>query len=81
MSLRDPNAGNKTFVEHDETPRFALKKNETDEYDIEPVTYGYNGVKAWLHSPYVFGAALLASMGGFSYGYGKSHAQLPSYAP
>lgn len=37
---------------------------------IEQVNYGYNGARAWLSSPYVFGAALLASMGGFSYGYG-----------
>jgi sugar porter (SP) family MFS transporter len=35
----------------------------------EEVHYGQAGVKAFLSSPYVFGAALLASMGGFSYGY------------
>jgi hypothetical protein len=33
------------------------------------VHYGYTGVRALFSSPYVFGAALLASMGGFSYGY------------
>lgn len=42
-----------------------------DEPSVERIEYGYNGVRAWLNSPFVFGAALLASMGGFSYGYGK----------
>lgn len=37
----------------------------------EEVHYGYGGAKGLLSSPYVFGAALLASMGGFSYGYGR----------
>ena len=32
------------------------------------VQYGYRGVRAIFASPYVFGAALLASIGGFSYG-------------
>lgn len=36
----------------------------------EGVKYGYSGARAFLTSPNVFGAALLASMGGFSYGYG-----------
>lgn len=38
----------------------------------EEAHYGKAGAKAFLSSPYVLGAALLASMGGFSYGYGKS---------
>ena len=77
MTPQDPNDGNKGSVEHDETSQFVLKKEEAGEYVIEPVTYGYNGVKAWLRSPYVFGAALLASMGGFSYGYGKLYSCFP----
>ncbi|KXL46777.1 MAG: hypothetical protein FE78DRAFT_165451 [Acidomyces sp. 'richmondensis'] len=39
------------------------------ELAAEEVHYGYAGARAFLTSPYVFGAALLASMGGFSYGY------------
>ncbi|OJJ37964.1 hypothetical protein ASPWEDRAFT_153987 [Aspergillus wentii DTO 134E9] len=36
----------------------------------EPVTYDDDkGIKGLLNSPYVFGAALLASFGGFSFGY------------
>ena len=37
----------------------------------EEAHYGRSGVRAFFSSPYVFAAALLASMGGFSYGYGK----------
>ena len=36
----------------------------------ENLSYGQNGLGGILKSPYVFGAALLASMGGFSFGYG-----------
>jgi hypothetical protein len=36
----------------------------------EEAHYGPSGVKAFFSSPFVFGAAMLASMGGFSYGYG-----------
>lgn len=33
------------------------------------ISYDNNGIKGILKSPYVFGAALLASFGGFSFGY------------
>ena len=36
----------------------------------EEVHYGPAGARAFFSSPFVFLAALLASMGGFSYGYG-----------
>lgn len=37
----------------------------------EPVTYDDNkGIRELIHSPYILGAALLASFGGFSFGYG-----------
>lgn len=36
----------------------------------EEAHYGYSGARAFFSSPYVFVAALLASCGGFSYGYG-----------
>lgn len=35
----------------------------------ENVSYGPGGVKGIVSSPYVFGAAFLASLGGFSFGY------------
>ncbi|KAM5347716.1 hypothetical protein ACJ41O_007540 [Fusarium nematophilum] len=35
----------------------------------EDISYGRNGVRGLITSPYVFGAAFLASMGGFSFGY------------
>ena len=37
----------------------------------EAVVYDHGGPMGIIRSPYVFGAALLASMGGFSFGYGK----------
>ncbi|RYN79441.1 hypothetical protein AA0117_g3438 [Alternaria alternata] len=33
------------------------------------ISYGKNGIPGLIGSPYVFGAALLASLGGFSFGY------------
>ncbi|KAI0891435.1 general substrate transporter [Annulohypoxylon nitens] len=33
------------------------------------ISYGNKGIKGIIQSPYVFGAALLASLGGFSFGY------------
>lgn len=33
------------------------------------ITYDNNGLSGIIRSPYVFGAALLASFGGFSFGY------------
>ncbi|KAM5346149.1 hypothetical protein ACJ41O_009154 [Fusarium nematophilum] len=36
---------------------------------LEDVSYGPDGVRGLLNSPYVFGAAFLASLGGFSFGY------------
>lgn len=35
----------------------------------EQVAYGKPGVRGLISSPFIFGAALLASMGGFSFGY------------
>ena len=43
----------------------------TTSFTAKEVTYDRNGVGALFRAPYVFGAAFLASMGGFSFGYGK----------
>ncbi|KAK4501233.1 hypothetical protein PRZ48_007040 [Zasmidium cellare] len=37
--------------------------------DYDDISYGQNGIKGLLASPYVVGAAFLASLGGFSFGY------------
>lgn len=37
-----------------------------------PINYDVDGIKGIVRSPYVLGAALLASFGGFSFGYGTS---------
>lgn len=59
------------LVEHRENEK-QIPQGATDFATLaaEEVNYGQAGAKAFLTSPYVFGAALLASMGGFSYGYG-----------
>ena len=38
----------------------------------EQMAYGSKGLSGVFSSPYVFGAAVLASLGGFSFGYGRS---------
>ena len=52
---------NPTMVEHDEG-RIAEISNEI-------LSYGPGGIKELISSGYVFGAAFLASLGGFSFGY------------
>lgn len=45
---------------------------ETVEISLNPaedVSYGQSGIRGLVDSPYVGGAALLASLGGFSFGY------------
>lgn len=48
-----------------------IKTSGTDN-SIQPdtqISYGSTGIRGIVQSPYVFAAALLASMGGFSFGY------------
>lgn len=66
------NEKSSSSLDHNEHSHYGSGKNQVGEPVIEPVNYGYNGVKAWFGSPYVLGASMLASMGGFSYGYGMS---------
>lgn len=49
----------------------AVTASETteDPFDYEKLNYGNNGLRGILQQPYVCGAAFLASMGGFSFGY------------
>lgn len=63
----------KTAIEkspaHHENARPSLV--EQDPFDYDNLHYGSTGLRGLLASPYVFGAAFLASMGGFSFGYGE----------
>lgn len=53
---------------------FTHDEHRSDDGTPEPLSsesnYDSNGIKGLLNSPYVCGAALLASFGGFSFGYG-----------
>lgn len=57
--------------------RDSLDKDFAAEHDegvvepglLQPVSYGSSGIRGLLSSKYAFGAALLASLGGFSMGY------------
>jgi hypothetical protein len=53
-------------AEHDET---AAAIQGTVDHVLDPVSYGPGGLRGIYQSPYVFGTALLASLGGFSMGY------------
>lgn len=39
----------------------------------DDVSYGESGIRGLIGSPYVLGAAMLAALGGFSFGYGSLH--------
>lgn len=44
--------------------------DDQPKFVVEDVTYESNGLKGIVNSPFVCGAALLASFGGLSFGYG-----------
>ena len=69
MALSDAEKTASSF-EQQENEKLGLKAEAGFVELAEEVHYGYAGARAFLTSPYVFRAALLASMGGFSYGYG-----------
>lgn len=56
---------------------FSNSPSHVEETDPTPqaetaIEYDSNGLSGIVRSPYVLGAATLASLGGFSFGYGKS---------
>lgn len=67
-------------IEHDEDGNLKSEEGMVRPVAVEELSYGLRGMKAVFASPYVFGAALLASMGGFSYGYGTSQSPLVAAA-
>lgn len=58
-------------AQHDEKPSLDNIKGEADIFEVvENVEYGPRGVRGLFSSgPYILSAALLASLGGFSFGY------------
>lgn len=62
----DPVHVEKSELEHIEiTDKNA---SEISSLDHETLAYGKNGIAGIVSSPFVFGVACLASMGGFSFG-------------
>jgi hypothetical protein len=59
----------KSDVQHDEQIVSSSPKRRLSVQDH--LVYGNGGLKGIIGLPFVFGAALLASMGGFSFGYGR----------
>lgn len=43
-----------------------------DPFNTEHLSYGESGLKGLIAAPYIFAASLLASLAGFSFGYGTS---------
>jgi MFS family permease len=55
-------------VENIEDPAAIAADSHAVIFD-EDISYGKGGIRGVVGSPYIFGAAFLASMGGFSFGY------------
>ncbi|KAM0229643.1 hypothetical protein ACHAPO_009907 [Fusarium lateritium] len=49
--------------------------------DNKDISYGHGGIRGVVASPYVFGAAFLASMGGFSFGYDQGVISIVNVMP
>jgi hypothetical protein len=65
----DPNSnGVAETIESADKSRYAVPPNPNLNAS-QTISYGPTGIKGILQSPFVFSAALIASMGGFSFGY------------
>lgn len=62
----------KDLTEHQERRPSHVEFGLSHDHMAAHVEYDNRGIAGVLRSPYVFGAAALASMGGFSFGYGES---------
>lgn len=67
----DQDAKDVTLFEHEEGTASlgGPPKLDADNLFAEHLAYGPDGIRGIVGSPYVFGAAFLASLGGFSFGY------------
>lgn len=66
MAFSETKGSSSPSETHEESPEFASQVLQTElHYDTE-------GIVGIFRSPYVLGAAILASMGGFSFGYGRT---------
>ncbi|KAN0093537.1 general substrate transporter [Hyaloscypha variabilis] len=86
-SQEDVEKNARGLAEHLELSSSSVPFHSTNE-----LSYGESGLKGLLRSPYVFGAAFLASLGGFSFGYDQGvislilvmpqfHKQFPETTP
>ncbi|KAI9842640.1 MAG: hypothetical protein M1837_007007 [Sclerophora amabilis] len=93
-SLERPehSAGQMDGIEKHEAAAEEEKKETSLPESYEKLSYGSDGFTGLVNSPYVFAAALLASLGGFSFGYDQGvisliltmpqfHKQYPETAP
>lgn len=59
-------------VDHPKMEESHIEQTKPSESRAQQIiSYDENGLAGIVRSPYVLGAAVLASMGGFSFGYGK----------
>lgn len=70
-SNKDKYNGGEQYEHAEETSPSPIDFEITDAAlnPAEQVAYGPTGVRGLVGSPFIFGAAMLASMGGFSFGY------------
>ncbi|KAI9736309.1 MAG: hypothetical protein M1834_001195 [Cirrosporium novae-zelandiae] len=54
---------------HEDLDMVKVTEGDIPDCLVEEVSYGPGGIKGIISSPYVVGAAFLASLGGFSFGY------------
>jgi hypothetical protein len=65
-------SGKKPESERGDVTHHEYVDAHTPTQQLEPtLAYDNTGIMGIIRSPYVFGAALLASFGGFSFGYGR----------
>ncbi|KAK2595608.1 hypothetical protein QQS21_006655 [Conoideocrella luteorostrata] len=71
-------SGSTAVVEHVLT---AIPTSQLPTTLADEISYGPSGIRGVVSSPYVFGAAFLASMGGFSFGYDQGVISIVNVMP
>jgi hypothetical protein len=67
-----PSANKLGVAKHESFAHDEHAKDSAPEFADIDISYDSSGLKGIFNSPYVCGAALLASFGGFSFGYGEA---------